>query len=194
MIREHAQITVRTAGPFDLGRMARMHRNCFTDGWSRADLAHLLALPGGFGLLARASDGRFARVANLRAAGFTLCRVVRDECEMLSIGVMPHHRRLGVAKALLMESMARCIVAGAERMFLEVAVDNDGARHLYQNAGFKTVGRRNDYYKRPDGSRVHAYTMLCDLPALPTLAANVQSADWQSQTNAMAKLKHGADK
>lgn len=165
MIRGQAQITVRTAGPFDLGRMARMHRACFTDGWSRADLAHLMALSGGFGLMARASDGRFARVENFRSAGFTLCRVVRDECEMLSIGVMPHYRRLGVARALLEDAMARCLIAGAERMFLEVAVDNDDARLLYQDAGFKTVGRRNDYYKRPDGSRAHAYTMLCELPA-----------------------------
>lgn len=176
MVRGNVQITVRPAGPFDLGRMARMHRACFTDGWSRADLAHLLALPGGFGLMARASDGRFARVENLRSAGFTLSRVVRDECEMLSIGVMPHYRRLGIAEALLLETMIKCRASGAERMFLEVAVDNDAARHLYHGHGFKTVGRRNDYYKRPDGTRAHAYTMMCDLPPID----DGQSAEQQN--------------
>lgn len=163
MMKDAAQIIVRAAGPFDLGRMARMHRACFADGWSRADLAHLMALPGGFGLMARASDGRFGRMANLRSAGFTLCRVVRDECEMLSIGVMPHYRRLGVARALLLDAMNRCRTDGAERMFLEVAVDNEMARQLYIAQGFRTVGRRNNYYKRADGTRAHAYTMVCDL-------------------------------
>lgn len=159
-------IKVRTAGPFDLGRMARIHKACFSDGWSRADLAHLLALPGGYGLMARASDGHLTRVGNFRSAGFSLYRVVRDECEMLSIGVLPPYRRLGVARTLVAEAMARCRLAGAERMFLEVAVDNQNARNLYHCAGFKTVGRRNDYYKRPDGSRTHAYTMVCELAAV----------------------------
>ena len=163
MKRGEAQIILRSAGPFDLGRIARLHRTCFADGWNRSDLAHLLALPGGFGLLARASDGRLARVENLRSAGFSLCRVVRDECEMLSIGVVPHYRRLGVGAALLQESMNRCRLAGAQKMFLEVAVDNEAARQMYSEAGFQTVGRRNDYYKRPDGSRAHAYTMMCAL-------------------------------
>jgi hypothetical protein len=29
--------------------------------------------------------------------------------------------------------------------------------------GFDEVGRRDGYYVRPDGSRVSAYTMRCDL-------------------------------
>ena len=72
-------ITVRAVGPFDLGRLARLHRGCFEEAWSRSDLAHLLAMPGGFGLIARLAETGFARFDAMRGVGFALCRVVRDE-------------------------------------------------------------------------------------------------------------------
>ena len=39
-----SSISIRNIGPFDLGRLARLHRACFEEAWSRADLAHLLAV------------------------------------------------------------------------------------------------------------------------------------------------------
>ncbi|MCB2009406.1 MAG: GNAT family N-acetyltransferase [Geminicoccaceae bacterium] len=154
---------IRVAGPFDLGKISRLHRACFAEGWSRADVAHLLALPGSFGLVARLAQRGFPGLDNLRGAGFALCRVVRDECELLSIGVVPTVRRRGVARALLLSAMERCRLAGAEKMFLEVAVDNVEAQALYAIHGFRTVGTRPNYYQRLDGSRAHAYTMQGDL-------------------------------
>lgn len=156
-------ITVRSIGPFDLGRLSRLHRACFEEAWSRADLAHLLALAGGFGLIARVHDGRFAGLDGIRGSGFSLCRVVRDESELLSIGVAPSWRKRGVARALLRASMERSLRSGALTMFLEVAVDNEPARQLYLAHGFEQVGTRPDYYQRPDGARISAHTMRCDL-------------------------------
>ncbi len=166
-------ISVKTIGPFDLGRLARMHKICFEDPWSRSDLAHLLALPGGFGLIARVFDGGLARLDGMRGVGFSLCRTVRDECELLSIGVTPNYRRRRVATALIRASMERSWQAGARLMFLEVAVDNNSAMRLYQDLGFERVGTRPDYYQRSNGTRANAYTMRCDLvSALATPANN----------------------
>jgi ribosomal-protein-alanine N-acetyltransferase len=162
-LRRANGISVRDIGPFDLGRLSRLHRSCFEEAWSRADLAHLLALPGGFGLIARLYDGRFAGLDGIRGAGFSLCRVVRDESELLSIGVAPHWRGRGIARALLRVSMERCLQNGAATMFLEVAIDNEPARQLYLAHGFEQVGTRPDYYLRPNGGRVTAHTMRCDL-------------------------------
>lgn len=158
-----ATISVRTAGPFDLGRLSRLHRSCFEEAWSRADLAHLLALPGGFGLIARLHEGGFAGLDALRGVGFALCRVIREESELLSIGVLPAQRHRGVARALMRHSMERCLRQGANVMFLEVAVDNHAAQRLYAEMGFEQVGSRPDYYQRADGVRVGAHTMRCDL-------------------------------
>lgn len=156
-------VTIRTVGPFDLGRLSRLHRTCFEEAWSRSDLAHLLAMPGGFGLIARLHEGGLAGFEGLRGVGFSLCRVVRDESELLSIGVAPHYRRRGVAGNLLRASMARCRAIGARQMFLEVAVDNLDAQQLYAAHGFEQVGLRPDYYQRTQGSRMAAYTMRSDL-------------------------------
>ena len=152
-------ISIKVAGPFDLGRVSRLHRACFAEGWSRADVAHLLALPGSFGLVARLGQVGFPGLEGIRGIGFSICRVARDECELLSIGVLANYRRRGVAQVLLWESMDRCKLAGATRMFLEVAVDNPQAQSLYAANGFDTVGTRPNYYQRADGSRAHAYTM-----------------------------------
>lgn len=156
-------VSIRTVGPFDLGRLARLHRTCFEEAWSRSDLAHLLAMPGGFGLVARLFEGGLAGFDAMRGVGFSLCRVVRDEGELLSIGVTPHHRRRGVAGNLLRASMERCQVIGARHMFLEVAVDNPEAQRLYLSHGFERVGVRPDYYQRAGGLKVAAYTMRSPL-------------------------------
>ncbi|WP_051329237.1 GNAT family N-acetyltransferase [Geminicoccus roseus] len=157
------QIAVKNIGPFDLGRLARLHRGCFEDGWSRSDIAHLLSLPGGFGLIARCFDRGFSAIDGLRGVGFAICRVVRDESELLSIGVLQSWRHRGVAGTLLEASMVRAHQAGADAMFLEVAVDNVAAQSLYERYNFKRVGTRLDYYHRPDGRKISAYTMKASL-------------------------------
>jgi ribosomal-protein-alanine N-acetyltransferase len=158
-------VSIRTVGPFDLGRLARLHRGCFEEAWSRSDLAHLLAMPGGFGLIARLYEGGFAGLDAMRGVGFSLCRVIREESELLSIGVSPSYRHRGIAGSLLRASMERCRAIGARHMFLEVAVDNVEAQRLYAAHGFERVGVRPDYYQRAGGQRVAAYTMRCELGA-----------------------------
>ncbi|TVQ33013.1 MAG: GNAT family N-acetyltransferase [Geminicoccaceae bacterium] len=150
-------------GPFDLGRIARLHRRCFDDAWSRSDLAQLMALPGGFGLIARTQGFNRLGIDTRRVVGFGLCRVVRDESELLSIGIGPEARQQGLGRRMLRACMTHCGGLGAVRMFLEVAIDNDAARALYDGEGFVAVGRREGYYRRGDGERVAAVTMRKDL-------------------------------
>jgi ribosomal-protein-alanine N-acetyltransferase len=157
-------VSVRNVGPFDLGRLARLHRSCFDEAWSRSDLAHLLGMPGAFGLVARLYDGGLAGLDGLRGVGFAICRVAADESELLTIGVGPAYRRRGVAGSLLKAGMERCERMGACSMFLEVAIDNVGAQQLYEEHGFERVGLRPDYYQRPNGLRASAYTMRSSLP------------------------------
>jgi len=158
-----SEVGVRAVGAFDLGRLSRLHKACFADGWSRSDLAHLLAMPRGFGLIARRQEPGFAGLDAIRGVGFALCRTTADECELLSLGVVPAQRRNGVARLLLEAAMQRCRNAGAKRMFLEVAIDNDKAKRLYEDRGFVVVGTRSNYYLRADGTRIHAHTMRLDL-------------------------------
>lgn len=162
-LRRTGTVAIKPVGPFDLGRLARLHRRCFAEPWSRADLAHLLALPGGFGLIARLYEGGLAGLDALRGVGFAIARVTREESELLSLGVAPGWRRRKVGSALLLAAMERARASGASVMFLEVAIDNHSAQELYAAHGFEAVGLRPDYYQRADGSRIGAHTMRCEL-------------------------------
>ena len=84
--------------------------------------------------------------------GFVLARAVAGEAEILSIGVVPAHRRKGLGRRLLSTAAVEARRRGAARLFLEVASDNAPALALYRRAGFAKVGRRAGYYHRPAGA------------------------------------------
>lgn len=133
-------------GALDLDRAARLHRDAFAPmgerPWTRQDMAELLATPAGGGLILQV-DGE--------DAGVVLWRTIADEAELLTLAVGAEHRRRGVGRALLNQVIVRSHRQGARQLFLEVGVDNPGARLLYAQAGFIEVGRRVAYYRRPKG-------------------------------------------
>jgi len=124
----------------DLALLARLHGACFADAWNEATLAELLASPGAFAFLAGEDEG------------FVLARAVAGEAEILSLGVVPAMRRRGIARRLLSAVANEAKRRGAERLFLEVAIDNGPALALYRRAGFAKVGRRAGYYHRREGA------------------------------------------
>ena len=126
-----------------------LHAVAFDTPWSAKVLAELIETPGAFAWLA-------SRDLREPPDGFVLGRVAVDEAEILTLAVRPEGRRSGVARALMAAAMETAIVAGAERMFLEVADDNPAARALYASLGFAEVGERPGYYERPHGPPISA--------------------------------------
>jgi ribosomal-protein-alanine N-acetyltransferase len=136
--------------------LAVLHRLCFPDEpWDPGALARIMALSGGFGWLAWEGGD---------PAGFILVRDLGNECEVLSLGVAPRWRRLGIARELLATAVAEARHRNLPSLVLEVAIDNDAASSLYSSVGFVTVGRRARYYHRPDG-RVDALILRLGLSA-----------------------------
>ena len=146
------QYELATVQENDIGMISRIHTLSFDDAWSGAMIRRILATPGAFGVVARQSR-RWA------IAGFTLGRVVANECEILSLAVAPDHRGAHVGAMLLDDAVRQASNGGAERIFLEVAEDNNVARTLYVSRGFVSIGRRQDYYTRNDGTSAAAVTM-----------------------------------
>lgn len=136
--------------------MAAMHAASFPPGarWGADALVLQLGLPGAFGFLAG-------------PLGFVLARVAADEAEILTIAVLPGHRRAGVGRALLLAAGSRAAASGARAMLLEVAEANDAARALYAGAGFQPVGRRKAYY----GTGMDALVLRCVLGETLSAAA-----------------------
>jgi ribosomal-protein-alanine N-acetyltransferase len=132
--------------------LALLHARCFPEEpWDADALGRILALSGGFGRLAWEGD---------MPAGFALARDLGNECEILSLGVLPEFRRRGVGRALLRAIIEEVWQQGRPSVVLEVGADNAAARALYAGAGFVTVGHRPRYYRR-GGDTVDALILRC---------------------------------
>ena len=82
--------------------------------------------------------------------GFIVYRIVVDEAEIITIGVNPEKRRLGIASAMIGIIEQTTKNQGVKKIFLEVASDNIPGQRLYENCGFKTIGLRPKYYDGVD--------------------------------------------
>lgn len=99
-------------------------------------------------LAAEGSDGELL--------GWAGIMVIADSAEILTVGVVPTARREGIATRLLDGLLAEARRRGAVEAFLEVRIDNDAARQLYERGGFTQVGLRRGYY---DAGRIDAVVM-----------------------------------
>lgn len=129
----------------------------YGEAWSAAQLLATMAMPGCWARLALQGG---------QAIGFTLCRAVTDEVELLLIAVSPQLRRQGAGSRLLVRAQEDALARGGSVLFLEVREDNEAARCLYQSVGFAVIGRRADYYAGQDGNRRAAITMRFGLDRL----------------------------
>lgn len=96
-----------------------------------------------------AGPGTVCRIASAGAdpAGFLIARAMLDEAELLTIGVLPEHRRRHIGRALLDDAVAALRPIGVRRLFLEVDQNNAAALGLYQALGATKVGQRPRYYE-----------------------------------------------
>ncbi|UIO99463.1 GNAT family N-acetyltransferase [Halobaculum sp. CBA1158] len=87
------------------------------------------------------AEGGDARDADGVPVGYVL-PVDGDGIHVAELVVHPEHRREGRATRLLSRVLART----QERVTLLVAADNDAARALYDDLGFRPVERRPRFY------------------------------------------------
>ena len=132
-----ADVLVDRATPIDAELMAALHASCFARPWDEAEMALFLAAPDTFCLVASAVDQSAGA-----PAGFLIARKAADEAELLTLGVAPACRRLGLGRALLEAAMTFLRSSGAKRLFLEVEAGNEAALALYRSLGAVPVGRR----------------------------------------------------
>ena len=128
--------------------LSALHGRCFSDAWSRENMASLFATPGMLGVIATDS-------ASDQPVGFILMRAIDGEAEILTIGVLPEARGTGIGTFLLGIMLEEAV----STVFLDVAEDNEAALKLYESKEFVVVGRRPAYYRRVDGTRVDSLTM-----------------------------------
>src|ERR1700739_1616377 len=109
------------AGPISL-----LHRACFPEEpWDAGAIEQIMDIPGFFGRVGWAETA---------PVGFALA--LAEEAEIVSLGVLPDHRRCGIGSAILDAVCGEARLRGAERVVLETASDNEAAGDLYAGGGF----------------------------------------------------------
>ena len=127
----------------------------YGEAWTRSQCAGILPMTGVALHLAR--DGKTAEVV-----GFSLCRCIAGESELLLLAVMPERHREGIGSQLLGHFIGQAQESGANRVHLEVR-DGNPATEMYKAAGFVPVGRRRNYYHGFDGRRFDALTFAREI-------------------------------
>jgi len=130
--------------------MAHMEALCSQSPWGFRMLEEALALGGAWSIGAE-EDGHLL--------GFGLFYEVLDEWQVMTLCVLPEHRRKGIARRLLEEAKEVARRQGVQKLSLEVRQSNTAALGLYAQAGFSQVGLRKAYYR--DGE--DALLMDCPL-------------------------------
>lgn len=131
------QIVPMTADHLD--QVADLERICFSAPWSRNMLAEELDNACAAFLVALDHAGAVVGYAGLQ--------VILDEGYITNVAVRPEYRKQGVASRLLQVFVDFALGNSLAFLTLEVRPSNTAAIVLYGRHGFRTVGRRKNYYE-----------------------------------------------
>lgn len=135
----HVRIVPMSADHLD--EVAELERICFSTPWSRNMLAEELDNALSAFLVALDDGGRVVGYAGLQ--------VVLDEGYITNVAVRPECRRQGVAGKLLQVFLDFARGNRLAFLTLEVRASNYDAIALYGSRGFRSAGRRKNYYEHP---------------------------------------------
>lgn len=79
-------------------------------------------------------------------AGYAVSSLARGGAEIVSIGIEPRLRRLGIGGALMRRTLRALAAAGAQWVSLAVRESNTRAMAFYEPFGFERVRRLPGYY------------------------------------------------
>ena len=118
--------------------MRAIEQRVFADPWSTQDFHDCVSFAH---FLVADEDGKIA--------GYVVALDAADEGEILNLAVGEGGRRRGLGRALVEAIVAVLSERGVRQVYLEVRESNAAARALYETFGFRDVGRRKAYYRRP---------------------------------------------
>jgi [ribosomal protein S18]-alanine N-acetyltransferase len=152
-------VTLKIADPDNSAEIAAIHMKLFNPPWDESGVRPLLEAPAAVAFVARVGIPPVT-------PGFIIGQLAADMSEIISIGVAEDWQKRGMGR-ILFGGFARAVSrAGAKRIFLDVAADNEPAIALYKAMGCAEVGRRKAYYQRHEAPAVDAIVMSKGLEAL----------------------------
>lgn len=165
----------------ECAQAAHFHQTTFYRGWTEKEFQDLLKDPLVCGFKAQekksfsklsttsqnyhaefvlASQGAPKQVRDNNMCGYILCRIVKNEAEILTLVIAQPFQRKGIGSLLLQYLYEHLKAKGVSKLFLEVAEDDKGAQSFYVTNGFALLGQRPKYYKRPGNQFVDALNFV----------------------------------
>jgi ribosomal-protein-alanine N-acetyltransferase len=140
-------VRVEDASVKYLDKLYEIEKECFDkEAFTRKQIAQLLTDYNSVSLIAR---------ENGEIAGFIVGVIYPDRkavnSHILTIDVLPSHRRKGIGRMLLQEMESIFAKKGVQACLLEVREDNVAAISLYSELRYKEIGRLKNYYGNAHG-------------------------------------------
>jgi ribosomal-protein-alanine N-acetyltransferase len=136
------EVKIRNMSVSDLAEVQSIEKTCFTNPWGLRSFQHELH-----------NRDTILKVAvqNSRIVGYVCMRSILDITHLLNLTVIPALRRKGLGTMLFQDALRelRRNRPDAGALTLEVRESNSAAIRLYENAGFKVIGKRKGYFQKP---------------------------------------------
>jgi len=134
---------IREAMQLDLATLVGMEKKLFSDSpWSMGQFKEE------FKGVPKSRYFLVALDAENQIIGYAGVLVVAPgvEADVLTVGVLPNHQKMGIATAFMSELEKWSAAKGAPAMMLEVAIENTPAISLYEKLGYEKISTRQNYY------------------------------------------------
>ena len=132
--------TVRPMRWWDVEAAADLERRLFPDAWSVETFwAELAGVPETRHYVV-AQDGD-------QLVGYAGLFATRHSADVQTVAVAPEAQGSGLGATLLQDLLDEAHRRGCSEVLLEVRVDNEPARRLYERHGFERIGVRRGYYQ-----------------------------------------------
>jgi len=122
----------------DVDRVAELEVLCFTTPWPRSAIEEELS-----------SNPRahyFVYEVEAKLVGYCGFWLILDEGHITNLAIDPEERSKGFAQDMIAQFVREAESLGAASLTLEVRSGNASAIHVYEKAGFVSMGVRKGYY------------------------------------------------
>lgn len=122
----------------DVDRVAALEALCFTTPWPRSAIEEELVSNPRAHYYVYEVDGKLV--------GYCGLWLILDEGHITNLAIDPEERSKGYAQDMIEKFVGESALSGATSLTLEVRSGNASAIHVYEKAGFVSMGVRKGYY------------------------------------------------
>lgn len=142
-------MNIRIMREDDVPYVAQIEREAFSLPWSAEAFSTAVKDKNALFLVAEKCPADSSMEEVLAVAGYIGMYVSVPEGEITNVAVAAGLRGRGCGAGLVRAMQQRAAAFGVNRIFLEVRESNAAAIHVYNAAGFETIGRRRGFYELP---------------------------------------------